>query len=126
MQQVVAQASRRDEGESVPARDRVFSIFEPPTELIERGRRNKPIEFGHTVLLCQTPEKFITDYEVYEHRLADCELTETVLDRHEALSPLKCAPAIRDFVPTARPANNWKHAWGRSPFPAGCVLSPTR
>lgn len=85
MQQVVAQASRRDAGETVPASDRVFSIFEPHTELIKRGRRNKPIEFGHTVLLCQSPEKFITDYEVYEHRLADCALTETVIDRHEAL-----------------------------------------
>jgi IS5 family transposase len=63
----------------------VFSIFEPHTELIKRGRRNKPIEFGHMVLLCQSPETFITDYEVYEHRLPDCELTEAVIDRHEAL-----------------------------------------
>lgn len=85
MQQVVRQAARRAAGETVPAAERVFSIFEPHTELIKRGRRNKPIEFGHAILLCQTPEKFITDYEVYEHRLADCELTETVIDRHEAL-----------------------------------------
>jgi len=85
MHQVVTQAARREGGETVPARERVFSIFEPHTELIKRGRRNKPIEFGHMVLLCQTPEKFITDYEVYEHRLPDCELTETVIDRHEAL-----------------------------------------
>ena len=43
------------------------------------------MEFGHAILLCQTAEKFITDYEVYEKKIPDCELTETVIDRHEAL-----------------------------------------
>lgn len=101
MQQVVTQASRRDAGETVPARERVFSIFEPHTELIKRGRRNKPIEFGHVVLLCQTPEKFITDYEVYEHRLPDCQLTETVIDRHEALfgEPPEVLAGDKGFCP---------------------------
>ena len=101
MQQVVAQASRRNAGETVPASDRVFSIFEPHTELIKRGRRNKPIEFGHAVLLCQTPEKFITDYEAYEHRRVDCELTEAVIDRHEALfgQPPEVLAGDKGFCP---------------------------
>jgi len=73
------------EGETVPAVERVFSLFEPHTELIQRGRREKPVEFGHAVLLCQTPEKFITDYEVFEERPADCTLTEQVIERHEKL-----------------------------------------
>lgn len=86
MKQVVDQARRAQlEGEKVPARERVFSIFEPHTELIKRGRRQKPVEFGHGVLLCQTPEKFITDYEVFEERPADCTLTEQVIERHEKL-----------------------------------------
>jgi IS5 family transposase len=82
----VEQARRRAiKGETVPAAERVFSIFEPHTELIKRGRRHKPIEFGHAVLLCQTREKFITDYEVFEERPADCDLTEQVIDRHQKL-----------------------------------------
>jgi IS5 family transposase len=85
MRQVVRQAGRRVAGETVPAVERVFSIFEPHTELIKRGRRHKPVEFGHAVLLCQTAEKFITDYEAYEDRPADCDLTETILDRHEGI-----------------------------------------
>lgn len=85
MKHVVHQASRRASGETVPAAERVFSIFEPHTELIKRGRRHKPVEFGHAVLLCQTAEKFITDYEVYEHKPADCDLTEIIIDRHEKL-----------------------------------------
>lgn len=86
MKQVVRQARRAQvEGETVPAAERVFSIFEPHTELIKRGRREKPIEFGHALLLCQTPEKFITDYEVFAERPADCTLTEPVIQRHEKL-----------------------------------------
>ena len=73
MQTVAATARRANmEGETVPASERVFSLFEPHTELIKRGRRQKPVEFGHKVLLCETAEKFITDYEVYEQQQPDC------------------------------------------------------
>jgi|WetSurMetagenome_2_1015567.scaffolds.fasta_scaffold130800_1 transposase, IS5 family len=86
MRRVVDQARRAQiQRETVPASERVFSIFEPHTELIKRGRSQKPVEFGHMVLLCQTPEKFITDYEAYRHRRADCQLTEEVIERHEEL-----------------------------------------
>jgi IS5 family transposase len=86
MHKVVATARRAQlDGETVPAADRVFSLFERHTELIKRGRREKPVEFGHKVLLCQTVEKFITDYEVYEKQLPDCDLTEAVIARHEEL-----------------------------------------
>jgi IS5 family transposase len=86
MKQVIVQARRsQGEGQTVPAAERVFSIFEPHTELIKRGRREKPVEFGHAMLLCQTPEKFITDYEVFAERPADCTLTGQVIERHEKL-----------------------------------------
>jgi transposase, IS5 family len=86
MQRVVAVARRvQIAREAVPASEKVFSIFEPHTELIKRGKHNKPVEFGHKVLLCETAEKFITDYEVYEHQEADCNLTEPVIRRHEKL-----------------------------------------
>jgi IS5 family transposase len=86
MQTVVNNARRAQlQGETVPASERVFSIFEPHVELIKRGRRQKPVEFGHKILLCQTREKFITDYAVYEKQEADCELTEPVIRRHQAL-----------------------------------------
>jgi IS5 family transposase len=86
MQTVVATARRANvAGEKVPAGERVFSLFEPHTELIQRGRRQKPVEFGHKVLLCETKEKFITDYEVYEKQQPDCEWTQPVIERHEKL-----------------------------------------
>jgi transposase, IS5 family len=104
MQKVVAVARRVQlDGEKVPASDRVFSLFEQHTELIKRGRREKPVEFGHKVLLCQSREKFITDYEVYEQQQADCELTESVIKRHEKLFGVrpKVLAADKGFCPTA-------------------------
>jgi IS5 family transposase len=86
MQTVAATARRANvAGETVPAHERVFSLFEPHTELIKRGRRQKPVEFGHKVLLCETAEKFITDYEAYEQQQPDPDLTEPVIERHEKL-----------------------------------------
>jgi len=86
MEQVVAVAHRvHVGGEKVPARERVFSIFEPHTELIKRGKRDRPVEFGHMVWLAQSREKFITDYEVMEEREPDSELAQPVVVRHKAL-----------------------------------------
>jgi len=71
-------------GETVPARDRIFSLFEEHTELIQRGKSNKPVEFGHAVWLAQSHGKFITDYEVMEEKIPDSELLREITERHKA------------------------------------------
>ncbi len=84
MRRVANVARRREfEGEKVPNQEKVFSIFEPHTELIMRGRRGQPIEFGHKVLLTQSKQKFITDYVVLEENRSDSDLLPLVFDRHE-------------------------------------------
>lgn len=72
-------------GETVPARDRIFSLFEEHTELIKRGKSNKPIEFGHAVWLAQSRGKFVTDYEVMEEKIPDSELLGEITERHKAV-----------------------------------------
>jgi IS5 family transposase len=71
-------------GEVVPASERIFSLFEEHTELIKRGRRSKPVEFGHKILLGQTKEKFITQYSVMRHKIEDSKLPEQILEAHES------------------------------------------
>jgi IS5 family transposase len=84
MRRVTDAARRRAfDGEKVPRQDKVFSIFEPHTELIMRGRHSRPVEFGHKVLLTQSKQKFITDYVVLEENRGDDELLPMVLERHE-------------------------------------------
>ena len=79
---VVEVANRVFAGEKVPASDRVFSIYEPHVELIKRGKSNKPVEFGHKVVLCQTKDKFITYFETLEIQCIDSKLTDYLLSQH--------------------------------------------
>lgn len=81
---IIEQASRRVlDGEKVPNAEKLFSIFEPHTELLLRGKVAKPIEFGHMVLLQQVEEKFITGYDVFEHRPSDESLVDNILKSHQ-------------------------------------------
>lgn len=84
--QAVDQARRRVlHGEQVPNDDKLFSIFEPHTELLKRGKADKDVEFGHMVNICQVESKFITDYEVFEKKPVEYELIDGAVERHEAL-----------------------------------------
>jgi IS5 family transposase len=69
-------------GETVKASERIFSLFEQHAELIKRGKRSKPVEFGHVIQLVQTRDKFITDYTVLERRVADSELLAPAVEEH--------------------------------------------
>jgi len=90
-------------GEIVPASERVFSLFEPHTELIRRGKSFKPVEFGHGVMLSQTKEKFITDYDTMKHRIPDQYLAPSVVDEHERIfgEPPKALTGDHGFNPEA-------------------------
>jgi IS5 family transposase len=72
-------------GEKVPASERVFSLFEPHVELIQRGKRSKPVEFGHKIVLTQVREKFITNFQTLETQEPDNYLTEPALDGHKEI-----------------------------------------
>ncbi len=83
---VVNQTKRRVlQGEQVPNDEKLFSIFEPHTELLKRGKAGKPIEFGHMVLFAQTSEKFISDYDAYQKKPNEHALVDGILDRHAKL-----------------------------------------
>ena len=102
---VVADTAERANllGEVVPASERVFSLFEPHTELIKRGKSQKPVEFGHVVMLAQTKEKFISDYDAMKHRIPDPHLTSAIVERHERIfgQPLEALTGDHGFHPEA-------------------------
>jgi IS5 family transposase len=83
MRHVVVQSRRAFDGETVPARERIFSIFEPHAELLIRGKEHKPFEFGHLVQLGQTKEKFICFYAVEPISPHDTEMVDPVLYDHK-------------------------------------------
>ena len=69
----VAELARRRvlNGESIANPEKVFSLFEPDTELINRGKRPYPIEFGHRVLIIQDSAGFIIDSHVLDVGFTD-------------------------------------------------------
>jgi transposase, IS5 family len=63
--QVCGTARRRVfQGETVPNEDKIFSIFEPHTELIKRGKQPEPTQFGHNTLVIEDAVGFVVTYLV--------------------------------------------------------------
>ena len=58
-------------GETVANHEKIFSIVEPHTELIKRGKVPNPIQYGHSVLVIEDAVGFICHYEVVANGLLD-------------------------------------------------------
>jgi IS5 family transposase len=96
---VLHQAQRRVlRGESVPNDEKLFSLFEPHTELLKRGKAGKDIEFGHMIQIQQVAQKFITGYAVYEKKPAESTLIEPTLASHRALFGSDPARLAREAI----------------------------
>jgi IS5 family transposase len=82
---VVDQARRRVlQGEQVPAAEKIYSIFEPHTALIKRGKAGKPVEFGHKVYLAETRSGLITQYWVLDGNPSDEDHVVKSIQQHKA------------------------------------------
>lgn len=57
--------------EAVPNDQKIFSLFEIHTELINRGKVPFPIEFGHRCFFVEDQIGFIVDFKVMENGLTD-------------------------------------------------------
>jgi transposase, IS5 family len=68
-------------GETVPNEDKIFSIFEPHTELIKRGKQPNPIQYGHNVLVIEDAAGFICHYEVVAKGVLDQDLVVPVMTK---------------------------------------------
>ncbi len=80
---VVAQTRQRVlEHDSVPADEKLYSIFEAHTDLIKRGKAQKPVEFGHKLFLAESRRGLILDYEVLRGNPPDDAHLQPWLKRH--------------------------------------------
>jgi IS5 family transposase len=92
-EQVYDQTYRRViQGESVPAQQKVCSIFEDHTDIIIKDRRDT--HYGHKICLTGGASNLILDCVILEGNPADTELVEQMLDRQKQIYsryPLKVA-----------------------------------
>jgi IS5 family transposase len=50
--------------ETIPAHEKVFSLFEPHTEWIQKGKQRPNVELGHRLLVATDQHQIIQDYDV--------------------------------------------------------------
>lgn len=78
-------------GETVPNSDKIFSVFEPHTELVNRGKTPHAIQFGRRVLVLEDRVGFIVHYAVIARGQQDADLAQPLLQKAQA----KCANRIK-------------------------------
>jgi len=90
---VINQAEARVfRGESVPASEKVVSIFEPHSDIIVKDRRDT--FYGHKVCLCVGASQLITDCLITTGNPSDTSLTVEMVERQKEIYgryPLKAA-----------------------------------
>lgn len=52
------------QGEQIPHSEKVFSIFEPETEWLKKGKKNPSVELGHNVMIATDQFHFIVSHKV--------------------------------------------------------------
>ena len=52
------------QGEKIPHSEKMFSIFEPQVEWLQKGKQNNKVELGHNVLVTTDQYHLILDYKV--------------------------------------------------------------
>lgn len=85
VQRVITQTCARILGDDKHYRDKVFSLFEPHTEAIRKGKTSKPTEFGKLVKLQEAEHQFVVDYQVYQRRPDDRALAIPSLETHQRI-----------------------------------------
>lgn len=83
-QAVIDQTRRRVlEGESVPAPEKLVSIFEEHTDIIRKDHRET--FYGHKICLSAGASSMILDCKVLEGNPADSTLATTMIERHKEI-----------------------------------------
>jgi hypothetical protein len=67
-------------GEAIPHQEKIFSIFEPYTEMIKKGKLHPNVELGKKVSITTDQYHLIIDYRIMEHE-SDSEIVIPTADK---------------------------------------------
>ena len=93
------------EGEIIPHEEKLFSIFEPHTEWISKGKAGVPQELGLSVCVLEDQHRFILHHRVMEKETDDKVAVPMVLDCKKKFPNLKSCSFDKGFY---TPANKKK------------------
>jgi IS5 family transposase len=82
VRRVIAQTRARIFQNDTHYPDKLFSLFEPHTEAIRKGKASKPTEFGKLLKVQEAENQIVVDYQVYDQRPEDRALLEPTIEAH--------------------------------------------
>jgi IS5 family transposase len=85
VQQVMRQTRERVMRGNTKAENKIFSMFEPDTELIRKGKAGKSNEFGKLVKIQEAENQIVIHYEVFDPRPSDSALLTPSIEKHQEL-----------------------------------------
>jgi len=85
VKQVMKQTRARIFHGDTRAEGKIFSLFEPSTEIIRKGKAGKPNEFGKMIKLQEAENQIVIDYEVYDQRPSDSNLLVPAIETHQKM-----------------------------------------
>ena len=83
VRRVVKQAKARVFDGITQLPGKIVSLFEPHSEIIRKGKANKPTEFGKLVQVQEAEQQIITHYDVFDQRPSDRDLLLGAVEAHE-------------------------------------------
>jgi IS5 family transposase len=86
VEQAIHQAQRRVlDGQPVASREKVLSLFEPQTRVVQRGKTGAAVEFGRQVMLDEIEGGIVTRFHVLADDESECHQALPALAHHRAL-----------------------------------------
>ena len=83
-EQVIDQTVRRIlNGEQVPAKEKIVSVFEAHTDIIRRGKESKPVEYGHKIWLNEVEGGLVSNYRILDGNPPDEQQWKPSLKAHQ-------------------------------------------
>lgn len=85
VQQVMRQTRERVMRGNTKAENKIFSVFEPDTEIIRKSKAGKPNEFGKLVKIQEAENQIVIHYDVLGPRPSDSSLLTPSIEKHKEL-----------------------------------------
>jgi IS5 family transposase len=84
-EQVVEQTTRRVlQGDPVPAAEKLVSLTEPHTAILQRSKPQRQTEYGHRIVLGESEGGIVTTYQVLPGTEAESPQLQVAVTQHEA------------------------------------------
>ena len=86
VEQVIHQAQRRVlDGQPVASREKVLSLFEPHTRVVQRGKTRTAVEFGRQVVFDEVAGGIVTRFHVLADDESECHQALPAIVHHRAV-----------------------------------------